>query len=122
MLRAVSELPRAEVRTSAGGRSVPGMGPGTPISAVQSQDWAAACTNVVSTRGLAHRATRRVSRAGVEGAVLAGCTRHGFTRPSAAEAQADRVNALLGLRHGAVMWIQAPHPRVIDPSVPKFLQ
>ena len=59
---------------------------------------------VVSTRGLPHRATRRVSRAGVEGAVLAGCTRHGFTRPSAAEALVDRVNALLGLHHGAMMW------------------
>ena len=57
---------------------------------------------VAASRGLAQRATRRVSRASVEGAVLAGCTRHGFTRPSAAEAQADRVNVLLGLHHSTV--------------------
>ena len=36
-------------------------------------------------------------------------------------AQPDRVNVLLGLLHGAVMWGQAPHPRMIDLSIPKFL-
>ena len=48
MSRAVLELPSAEVRTSAGRRSVPGMSPGTSISAVLSQDWSAACTNAVT--------------------------------------------------------------------------
>ena len=77
---------------------------------------------VVSTRGLAHHATRRVSSAGVEGAGLAGSTRHGFTRPSAAQAQADRVDVLLGHHHGAGVWVQAPYPHVIDFRVSKFLQ
>ena len=50
-------------------------------------------------------ATGCVGRASVEGAVLAGSTRQGFARPSAAEAQADRVDVLLGMR---------AHPRVIN--------
>ena len=62
-----------------------------------------------------------MGRACVEGFVPAGCTRHRFARPSAAEAQADRVDVLLGLHHDAVMWVQTPHPRVVH-SVPKFLQ
>ena len=37
-----------EVTTSAGRKSVPGMSPATSISAVQSQDCAAACTSVVT--------------------------------------------------------------------------
>ena len=38
-VEAVQELPRAEVRTSAGLRSVPGMRLGSSVSAVQSQGW-----------------------------------------------------------------------------------
>ena len=40
-------MPKAEVRTPASRRSVP-RSPGTSISAVQSQDWAAACTSVAT--------------------------------------------------------------------------
>ena len=47
---------------------------------------------VVSARGLADRTA---GRARVKGPVLAGCTRHGFARPSAAQAQAGRVDVLL---------------------------
>ena len=68
--------------------------------------------SVVPALGLAHSA-------GVEGAVLAGCARQGFA--TEAEVEADRVSVLLGLHHGAVMWVQAPHPRMIDLSVSKFL-
>ena len=122
---AVQEFPRVEVRTSVGRRSVPGMSPGTSISAVLSQD--SCCVyqrgdRVVSARGLAYRATGCVCRACVERPVLAGRARHGFAWPSAAQAQADRVNVLCGLHHGAVMRVQVPHPRVIDLGVPKFLQ
>ena len=42
---------------------------------------------VVSTRDLAHRAARRVSRARVQGSGLTGCTRHEFARPSGAQAE-----------------------------------
>ena len=70
----------------------------------------------VSARSLAHRAAGRVGHARVEGSVLAGCTRHGFARPGAAQGQADRVDVLLGLHHGAVMWV-SPRPRVIDLGV-----
>ena len=44
---------------------------------------------VVPARGLAHRAAGRVGRACVQS--LAGSARHRFARPSAAQAQADRV-------------------------------
>ena len=71
----------------------------------------------MSTRGLDHRAAGRVGRACVQGAVLAGCTRHGFTRPSAAEAQTERDDVLLRLNHGAVMRVQTPHPSMVDLSV-----
>ena len=75
---------------------------------------------VVPTRGLAHRAAGRVGHACVQGAVLAGCTGYGFAKTTAAEAQADRVDALLGLHHRAVMRVQTPYPLMVNLSVPKF--
>ena len=77
---------------------------------------------VVTARSFAHRAAGRVGRARVQGSGLAGSTRHGFARPSAAQAQADRVDVLLRFHHGTVMRVEAPRPRVIDLGVPKFLQ
>ena len=43
-------------------------------------------------------------------------------RLNAAQAQADRVDVLLGLHHCTVVRVQAPHPRVINLGIPKFLQ
>ena len=77
---------------------------------------------VVTARGFAHRAASHVGRARVQGPGLAGSTRHGFARPSAAQAQADRVDILLGLHHGTVVRFQAPHPRVVNLGISKFLQ
>ena len=67
-LRAV----RAEVRTSAGRRSVKGMSAGTSISAVQSQDCAAACTSVVTALCplVASPTAQQVAWAGTAGALL----------------------------------------------------
>ena len=48
MSRAVYELQKAEMRTSAGLRLVPGIRPGTSVSAVQSQDWGATCASAVT--------------------------------------------------------------------------
>ena len=48
---------------------------------------------VVSARGFSHRAAGRVGRAHVEKPNLASCTRHGFARPSAAQAQVNQSRA-----------------------------
>ena len=77
---------------------------------------------VVSTRGLAHCAAGGLGRARVQGSGLLSSTKHWFTRPSAAQARADRVNVLLGFHHSTVMRVQAPHPLVINLGAPKFLQ
>ena len=92
MSRAVYALPRAEVRTSAGLRSVPK----TWVSVVRSQDGAASVNEggdrVVAAGGLAQGEAGGVSSARVQGASLAGCAGYGFARPSALQAQADRVD------------------------------
>ena len=75
---------------------------------------------VVAARGFAQRSAGRVGQ-GTGPGIRSG-TIHGFARPSAAQAQADRGDVLLGHQHSTVMRVQAPHPRVIDLGVPKFLQ
>ena len=77
---------------------------------------------VVAARGLTNRAAGRLGRARVLESVLVGSTRDRFAWPSAAQAQADRVGILLGLHCCTVLRVQAPHPRVIDLGIPKFLQ
>ena len=86
MSMAVHDVLWAEVRTSAGLRSVRGMKPGTSVSAVQSQDCAAAYTSGVIALW--------------------------FTRPGAAQAKGNRVKVLLRLQHGPVVRVEAPHPGV----------
>ena len=50
----------------------------------------------------------------VQRAGLARGTRCGFVGRGAPQAQADRVNVLLGLHHGAVMEVELPQPGVVN--------
>ena len=52
---------------------------------------------VVAAGGLAQGAAGGVDGACVQGSGLAGSTMYGFTGPGATQAQADRINVLLGL-------------------------
>ena len=67
---------------------------------------------VVPARSFAHRAAGGVGRARVQGSGLASSTKHWFIKPSAAQAQADRVNVLLALHHCTMMRVYAPHIHV----------
>ena len=69
---------------------------------------------VVAACGFTLRAAGRVGRARLQGSGVAGSTRQG---PSVAQTQANR---LPGFLSSTVM--QAPHPRLIDLGIPKFLQ
>ena len=91
---------RGRRRTSAGLRSVRGMRPGTSVSAVWSQISSGVneCVDcLVAAGGLAQGATGGVGGVRVQGAGLAGGTGYGFAGLGAPQAQADRINVLLGL-------------------------
>ena len=121
MSRAVYALPRAEVRTSAGFRSVPGTRPGTSISAVRSQDLAAAWMRAVTAlwpRVATPKAQQvaRVAPESREPVWQAAQVRVRWARHT--QVQADRVDVLFGLQHGSMVEVEPPQPGVVTSAAP----
>ena len=63
---------------------------------------------IATARGLAQGAAGGVRRARVQNATVAGGTSDGFRGPSTAQAEADRVNVLIGIQGRAMARVEPP--------------
>ena len=77
---------------------------------------------VVSTRALAHPAQQVAWSAPVSREPFWQAAQGTGSRGPAQPRRRRTESTYSWLHHGAVMWVQAPHPRTVDLSVPKFLQ
>ena len=93
------------------------MSPGTSISAVQSQDWAAVCTSALAA--LWPRVASPTAQQVAWAAPVSRDPVQQAAQGTGSQALADRVDVLIGLHHSTVMRVQAPHPRVIDLGIPQ---
>ena len=73
--------------------------------------------SVVTACGLAQGAAGGVHCTRVQGAGVASGAGDGLGGPGASQAEADRVNVLVGLQGRAVAWIEPPQPRVVHVRV-----
>ena len=104
---AVQALPRAEVRTSAGLKSVPGMRPGKSISEVWSHCCAAAWMRE-ETALWPRVASPSMRGARVQDARGAGGAGDWFCGSSTAQTEADRVDVLVRIQGRAVTGVEPP--------------
>ena len=73
--------------------------------------------SVVTACGLTQGAAGGMRCAHVQNAGVARGASDGLGKPSTAQAEADRVDVLVGFQSRAVAWVEPPQPRVIHVRV-----